>query len=72
MSAVLRNCAGGVCNPGILYWRTLPERIRIPSNNKLILSRDKAFGVLDNDGSLESLYSKVDAVLEKIRSGGPR
>ncbi|MGO9404983.1 MAG: AAA family ATPase [Terriglobales bacterium] len=33
---------------------------------------DKAFAVLENHSSLQSFYSKVDAVLEKIRSGGPR
>lgn len=33
--------------------------------------RDNAFVVLDNHSSLQNLYSKVDAVLESIRSGGP-
>jgi dephospho-CoA kinase len=32
--------------------------------------RSKAFAVLQNDGTLRELYSKVDAVLKTIQSGG--
>jgi dephospho-CoA kinase len=34
--------------------------------------RLKAFSALDNDSSLQTLYSKVDTVLKKTRSGGTR
>jgi dephospho-CoA kinase len=32
--------------------------------------RGRAFEVLENDGTLEDLYSKVEAVLKKIRAAG--
>lgn len=34
--------------------------------------RARAFAVLENDTSLQNLYSNVDAVLTRIRLGGPR
>ena len=32
--------------------------------------REKAFAVIDNNGSLQDLYSKVDSLLKPMRSGG--
>lgn len=65
-----------------LRWRRLQSRYpnledfgradSHPVEQQIDFLRDKAFAVLDNYSSLQSLYSKVDAVLEKIRSGGPR
>jgi dephospho-CoA kinase len=43
-----------------------------PVEQQIDSLRDRAFTMLDNDSSLPNLYSKVDAVLKKIRSGGPR
>jgi len=34
--------------------------------------RVKALSVLQNDGSLQKLYSKVDALLKETRAGGTR
>ncbi|MGO9574898.1 MAG: AAA family ATPase [Terriglobales bacterium] len=77
-----RFCMVYVSSPPELRWRRLQSGYPLledfaradshPVEQQIDSLRDKAFGVLDNDGSLESLYSKVDAVLEKIRSGGPR
>lgn len=43
-----------------------------PVEQQIDSLRDRAFAVLDNDNSLQSLYSKADAVLKGIRAGGPR
>jgi dephospho-CoA kinase len=43
-----------------------------PVEQQIDSLRDKACAVLDNSNSLQNLYSEVDAVLEMIRSGGPR
>jgi dephospho-CoA kinase len=43
-----------------------------PVEQQIDSLRYRAFAVLDNDNSLQSLYSKVNAVLQKIRSGDPR
>lgn len=43
-----------------------------PVEQQIDFLRDKAFAVLDNDSSLQTLYYKVDAVLNRIRAGGPR
>jgi dephospho-CoA kinase len=43
-----------------------------PVEQRIDSLRDMAFAVLDNDNSLQSLYSKVDASLNKIRSGGEK
>ena len=69
-------------SPPELRWRRLQSRYpgledfgRADSHlveQRIDSLRDKAFAVLDNDRSLENLYSKVDAVLNTIRSGGPR
>jgi dephospho-CoA kinase len=41
-----------------------------PVEQQIDTLRGKAFAVLKNDGSLQDLYSKVEAVLKRIRSGG--
>jgi dephospho-CoA kinase len=71
-----------VSSPPELRWRRLQSRYpeledfrRVdshPVEQQIDNLRDKAFAELDNHSSLQRLYSKVDAVLEKIRSGGPR
>jgi dephospho-CoA kinase len=71
-----------VNSPPELRWQRLQTRypeledfVRAdshPVEQQIDSLRDKAFAVLDNHSSLPSLYSKVDAVLGKIRSGGPR
>jgi dephospho-CoA kinase len=65
-----------------LRWRRLQSRYpdldafcradSHPVEQQIDSLRDKAFAVLDNSSSLKNLYAEVDAVLEKIRSGGPR
>ena len=71
-----------VSAPPELRWRRLQSRYpgledfgradSHPVEQQIDSLRDNAFAVLDNHSSLQGLYSKVDAVLEKIRSGGPR
>ncbi len=71
-----------VSSPPELRWHRLQSRYpdlevfrradSHPVEQQIDSLRDKAFAVLDNEGSLQNLYSKVDVVLEKIRSGGPR
>lgn len=41
-----------------------------PVEQQIDALRSKAFAVLENDGTLQDLYSKVDAVLRTIQSGG--
>ena len=70
-----------ISSPPELRWRRLQSRYpdledfgradSHPVEQQIDSLRDKAFAVLDNHGSLQNLYSKVDAVLENIRSGGP-
>jgi dephospho-CoA kinase len=65
-----------------LRWRRLQSRYPEPEDfgradshpveQQIDSLRDKAFAVLNNQSSLQSLYSTVDAVLEKIRAGGSR
>ncbi len=43
-----------------------------PVEQNIDALRGKAFAVLENDSTLEDLYSKVEAELKKIRSGGQR
>jgi dephospho-CoA kinase len=43
-----------------------------PVEQQIGALRVSAFAVLENDGTLEDLYSKVDAALERIRTGGQR
>ncbi len=43
-----------------------------PVEQQIDSLREKAFAVLENDSSLPSLYSKVDDVLKRVRSGGPK
>lgn len=71
-----------VSSPSELRWRRVQSRYpeledfrradSHPVEQQIDSLRDKAFAVLENDRSLEDLYSKVDAVLNRIRSGGPR
>ena len=66
--------------PSELRWRRLrgryPEQDRFhqadshPVEQQINSLRDRAFAELDNDGSLQNLYFKVDAVLNEIRPGG--
>jgi dephospho-CoA kinase len=42
-----------------------------PVEQQIDSLRDKAIAVLDNYGSLQNLYSNVDALLNGIRSGAP-
>jgi dephospho-CoA kinase len=63
-----------------LRWRRLQSRYPTlddfrradshPVEQQIDSLRDRAVAVLDNSTSLQNLYSEVDAVLEKIRSGG--
>jgi len=65
-----------------LRWRRLQSRYpdledfgradSHPVEQQIDSLRDEAFAVLDNYSSLQNLFLKVDVVLEKIRSGGPR
>jgi dephospho-CoA kinase len=41
-----------------------------PVEQQIDSLREKAFVILNNDASLEQLYSTVDSVLSKIREGG--
>jgi dephospho-CoA kinase len=69
-----------VNSPPEMRWRRLQYRYPTldefqradshPVEQQIDFLLDRAFGVLDNDGSLQGLYSKVDAALKKIRSGG--
>jgi dephospho-CoA kinase len=43
-----------------------------PVEQNIDALRSEAFAVLENDSTLEDLYSKVEAELKKIRSGGQR
>jgi dephospho-CoA kinase len=71
-----------VSSPAEIRWQRLrfryPEHVAFseadshPVEQQIDSLRSKAFAVLDNDGSLQDLYSKADAELKKIRSGGPR
>ena len=71
-----------VSSPTELRWRRLQARYPTledfgradshPVEQQIDSLRDRAFAVLDNHSSLQNLYSKVDAVLEKIRSGGAK
>lgn len=71
-----------VSSPPELRWRRLQSRYpelddfrradSHPVEQQIDSLRDKALAVLENDRSLENLYSKVDAVLDSIRSGEPR
>jgi dephospho-CoA kinase len=70
-----------VSSPPEVRWRRLQSRYpdledfgradSHPVEQQIDSLRNKEFAVLDNHGSLQNLYSKVDAVLENIRSGGP-
>ena len=69
-----------VNSPPEMRWRRLQRRYATlddfrradlhPVEQQIDSLRDRAFVPLDNDASLQDLYSKVDAVLKKIRSGG--
>ena len=71
-----------VSGPSELRWRRLQSRYPTlddfrqadshPVEQQIDSLRDMAFAVLDNSTSLQNLYSEVDVVLQKIRSGGPR
>jgi len=71
-----------ISSPPDLRWHRLQSRYpelddfrradSHPVEQQIDSLRDKAFAVLDNSSSLQGLYSNVDAVLQKIRSGGPR
>jgi len=71
-----------ISSPPELRWRRLRPRYpelddfrradSHPVEQQIDSLRDKAFAVLENDRSLENLYFKVDAVLNRIRSGDPR
>jgi dephospho-CoA kinase len=41
-----------------------------PVEQRIDALRSEAFAVLENDGTLQDLYSKVEAALKTIRSGG--
>lgn len=41
-----------------------------PVEQQIDALRSKASAILENDGTLQDLYSKVDAVLKTIKSGG--
>jgi dephospho-CoA kinase len=41
-----------------------------PVEQRIDTLRGKAFAVLENDSTLQDLYSKVEAVIKTIRSGG--
>ena len=43
-----------------------------PVEQQIDSLRDRAFAVLYNDNSLQSLYSRADAVLKRVRAGGLR
>jgi dephospho-CoA kinase len=43
-----------------------------PVEQQIESLRDRAFATLDNESSMKNLYSKVDDVLVRIRTGGPR
>jgi dephospho-CoA kinase len=40
-----------------------------PVEQQIDVLRSKAFAILENDGVLEDLYSKVESVLNEVRSG---
>jgi dephospho-CoA kinase len=71
-----------VNSPPEMRWRRLQRRYPAlddfrradshPVEQQIDFLRDKAFAALDNEGSIKSLYSKVDDVLDRIRRGGPR
>jgi dephospho-CoA kinase len=71
-----------VNSPPNLRWRRLQSRYpdvedfgradSHPVEQQIDSLRDKAFAVLDNHTSLQSLYSEVDAFLQTIQSGGTR
>lgn len=53
--------------------RTLEEVRRADSHaveQQIDSLREKAFAVIDNNGSLRELYSKVDSLLQHMRRGG--
>jgi dephospho-CoA kinase len=73
-------CLLYVESPQGTRWRRLQERYpdlatfrsvdSHPVEQQIDNLRGKAFAVIDNDGSLQELYSKVDAKLKEVRRGG--
>ena len=71
-----------ISSPPELRWQRLRSRYpkqdafgradSHPVEQQIDSLRDRAFAVLDNDNSLQSLYSKADALLKRIRAGGLR
>jgi len=71
-----------VNSPPEMRWRRLQGRYPTlddfrradshPVEQQIDSLRARAFAVMNNDASLQSLYSNVDAVLTRIRLGGPR
>ncbi len=71
-----------VDSPPEMRWRRLQRRYPTlddfcradshPVEQQIDSLRDRAFAVLDNEGLMKNLYSKVDDVLDRIRTGGPR
>jgi dephospho-CoA kinase len=71
-----------VNSPPEMRWRRLQHRYPTledfrradshPVEQQIDSLRARAFTVLDNDASLQSLYSNVDAELTRIRTGGPK
>ena len=71
-----------VSSPPEIRWQRLrskyPERTDFsradshPVEQQIDSLRPKALAILDNESLLQSLYSEVDGVLKKIRSGGPK
>ena len=43
-----------------------------PVEQQIESLRNRAFAALDNESSMRNLYSKVDDVLMRIRTGGPK
>ncbi|MFZ0770274.1 MAG: AAA family ATPase [Candidatus Sulfotelmatobacter sp.] len=71
-----------VNSPPELRWRRLQRRYLTlddfqradshPVEQQIEALRGSAFVALDNESSMTNLYSKVDDVLVRIRTGGPR
>jgi len=71
-----------ISSPPELRWQRLRSRYpkqddfgradSHPVEQQIDSLRDRAFAVLENDNSLQSLYSKVDAALKGIQAGGLR
>jgi len=71
-----------VNSPPEMRWRRLQGRYPTlddfrsadshPVEQQIEALRARAFSTLDNESSMKNLYSKVDDVLARIRTGGPR